>query len=119
MLNYLKLRDILCQLFFYLEPNYFFKLNKHDKLNIEYANISHRWSILEVLFKFVFKKKFHNYDILWSHLYFSIIYSRLIKLIFKNIKLVTFLHDTLYHRDIRFLLWIKFTDFIYKIFFIR
>ena len=105
---------IVSIVFLFGKPNYFFKLNKCKNLNIDYAQISHRWSILEVLFKFVFKKKFHNYDILWSHLYFSIIYSRLIKLFYKHIKLISFLHDTLYHRNIRFPLWIKFTDFIYK-----
>ena len=52
----LNAKGYIVSIVFYLVSLIIFKLNKYKNLNIDYAQISHRWSILEVLFKFVFKK---------------------------------------------------------------
>tara|TARA_B100001059_G_C17776533_1_gene551611 strand:+ start:265 stop:1386 length:1122 start_codon:yes stop_codon:yes gene_type:complete len=102
-------------LFLFGQPNHFYNNYSFSNIELIYCNIKHRWSIFEVFTKFIFNKKLKYYEIYWSHLYFSILYSRLKKIFNNRIKIISFLHDTLIHRNIRYPLWIKFTDYIYKI----
>ena len=82
------------------KPNYFYNINKNIDINLDYLNISHRWSVFEVLFKYIFNKKYRNFDVIWSHLFFSIFYSRILRFFYKKVKHISFLHDTLYNRKI-------------------
>ena len=102
-------------LFLFGKPNYFYNINKNIDINLDYLNISHRWSVFEVFFKYILNKKYRNFDVIWSHLFFSIFYSRILKFFYKKVKHISFLHDTLYNRKIRFPFWIKITDYFYKV----
>jgi glycosyltransferase involved in cell wall biosynthesis len=86
------------------------------KCDIEVVNLklSHRWSFLEALLKLHKEIKAFKADILWGHLYFGILYSRLVSCFFKKIKIITLLHDSLKEDYKNIGLWYKFTTLIYK-----
>tara|TARA_B100000524_G_C23629117_1_gene362529 strand:+ start:194 stop:1321 length:1128 start_codon:yes stop_codon:yes gene_type:complete len=66
-----------------------------ESLGIEIynLNLSHKWSILEALFKLL--KLLYDFkpDIIWSHLFFGILYSRISTLFYKKTSVISVLHD--------------------------
>jgi len=56
-------------------------------------NISHRWSLVEGLFKLRGIVARGGFDVLWGHLYFGNLYVQLAKLLFRNIRSIVTLHS--------------------------
>lgn len=55
-------------------------------------NLSHRWSFFEAIYKVAKQFKKYRPDYIWCHLYFGILYSRLARLFFSEMKVVSLLH---------------------------
>lgn len=88
-----------------------------DKYNVKIHNLQlgHRWAIIEAVNKLkkiivVFKP-----NILWGHLYFGILYSRIIKILTKNIKVVSVLHYSISSDSQKKGLWYSFRNYIFNI----
>lgn len=86
-----------------------------ESLGIEICNLNlrHRWSVLEALFKLV--KLMINFkpDIIWSHLFFGILYSRISTLFFKEMALISVLHDNPENNYMRNTNWQKLKVYVY------
>lgn len=87
-----------------------------EKEGIQVINLElkHRWSIFEALIKLYKEIKQFNPDILWGHLYFGILYSRLVSIFFSQLTVVSVLHDSIIGDYNATGLWYKFRNTIYK-----
>jgi len=97
--------------------------NKPDNLSeeltkngIEFINLNtmHRWSLVETLYKLRKEIRIFKPDILWSHLYFGILYSRLVSILCPKISVITVLHDSLSSDYTATGPWYKFRMWLYK-----
>ena len=85
-----------------------------EGISIVNLELKHRWSIVEALIKLYKEIKVFKPDIIWGHLYFGILYSRLVSIFFPNLKVISVLHDSIYGDYNTSGLWYKFRNLIYK-----
>lgn len=85
------------------------------KCDIEVVNLklSHRWSFLEALLKLHKEIKEFKADILWGHLYFGILYARVISLFHPAIKVISHLHYNISTDSLKKGLWYSFRNWIF------
>lgn len=86
-----------------------------ESLGIEICNLNlrHKWSVLEALFKLVKLVFKFKPDIIWSHLFFGILYSRLSTLFSKGTVVISVLHDNPENNYIRNTVWQKLKVSVY------
>ncbi len=81
-------------------------------IEVENLNVFHRWAFPEIIKKLNKLIKKFNPDIIWGNLYFGILYSRLSKLLNKNIYCLSHLHYHISH-DTKDGLWYKIRNKIF------
>jgi len=88
-----------------------------DKYNVKIHNLqlSHRWAIIEAIKKLKNIVDDFKPDILWGHLYFGILYSRIIKLFRRNTKVVSVLHYSISSDSQKKGLWYSFRNYIFNV----
>jgi len=96
-------------------PNDLGKELENYDVKIHNLNLSHRWAVIETIKKLrkiidVFKPQ-----VMWGHLYFGILYSRIVSLFYKKIKVVSVLHYSISSDSHKSGLWYKFRNSIFKI----
>lgn len=91
--------------------------NELEKYNVKIHNLklSHRWAVLEAIRKLKKIEDDFKPNILWGHLYFGILYSRILKLFRKNIKVLSVLHYSISSDSQKKGVWYSFRNYIFKI----
>jgi glycosyltransferase involved in cell wall biosynthesis len=86
-----------------------------DSFGIEVVNLNltHRWSVFEAMMKLSKEVKGFKADILWGHLYFGILYSRLVSLFYSDIKVISHLHYKISTDSVKKGLWYSFRNWIF------
>lgn len=98
---------------FYLPTDLVSELN--DKgVQVNIINLRHRWFIFEAVYKLIKEIKRFNPDVLWGHLYFGILYSRLVSLFFKKVKVISVLHYHVSSDSIKKGLWYSFRHWMFN-----
>lgn len=90
--------------------------NEIEKENIPVINLSlrHRWSFIEAVYKLNLQVKEFKPEIIWGHLYFGILYSRITTLFNKNLKSVSLLHYNISSDSSKKGLWYSFRNWIFN-----
>ena len=88
------------------------ELANHD-IEIINLNLKHRWSIVEAIQKLNKEIKLFKPNILWGHLYFGILYSRLVSLFHSDIKVISHLHYNISSDTVKKGLWYSFRNWIF------
>jgi len=89
------------------------ELSSYD-IEVINLNLKHRWSIIEAVVKLYREIKTFKPDILWGHLYFGILYSRLVSLFYSDIKVVSHLHYNISSDSVKKGLWYSFRNWIFN-----
>ena len=84
-----------------------------EGISVVNLKLKHRWSMFEALLKLHKEVKKFNPDIAWGHLYFGILYSRLISVMFPRLKVVSVLHYNISSDSVKKGLWYSFRNWIF------
>lgn len=85
-----------------------------EGISVVNLKLKHRWSIFEALIKLYKEIKKFNPDIIWGHLYFGVLYSRLVSIFFSQLKVVSVLHYNISSDSIKKGLWYSFRNWIFN-----
>lgn len=85
-----------------------------ENIVVHNLNLKHRWSFIEAIVKLNKIIKFFKPDILWSHLYFGILYARLLCFFHKNLKNISVLHYHISSDTSHKSLWYSFRNWIFN-----
>ena len=85
-----------------------------EGITVNNIELSHRWSVLEAVIKLYKEAKKFQADVVWGHLYFGILYSRLLSIFFSKLKVVSHLHYHISSDSIKKGIWYKFRNWIFN-----
>ena len=88
------------------------ELSSYD-IEVINLNLKHRWSIVEAIQKLNKEIKLFKPNILWGHLYFGILYARVISVFHPDIKVISHLHYNISTDSIKKGLWYSFRNWIF------
>jgi len=89
------------------------ELTNYD-IKVTNLNLKHRWSVIEAIVKLHKEIKIFKTDIVWGHLYFGILYSRLVSLFHSDIKVISHLHYNISSDTAKKGLWYSFRNWIFN-----
>lgn len=85
-----------------------------EGISVVNLELKHRWSIFEALIKLYKEVKNFKPEIIWGHLYFGILYSRLVSLFFSKLKVISVLHYNISSDSVKKGLWYSFRNWIFN-----